>query len=79
VLFLVLAATFHWHDDHRNRDGSVAVGYTTIGLNLNVVLLFILGIAAARRGGSSLPGTLLFAVMNAALGMLIVTAELELE
>jgi hypothetical protein len=41
VLFLVLAATFHWRDDHQNSNGSWSVGYTTIGLNMNVVLLFI--------------------------------------
>jgi hypothetical protein len=55
------------------------VGYTTIGLNLNVLLLFILGIVAARRGRFSLRGTLLFAAMNAGLGLLIVVAELALE
>jgi hypothetical protein len=79
VIFLVLAAILHWQDDHRNPDGSVTPGYTTIGLNLNVVLLFILGFVAARRSGSSWRGTLLFASLNGALGLLIVFAEIELE
>ncbi|MCW2653055.1 MAG: hypothetical protein QOE41_1611 [Mycobacterium sp.] len=78
VLLLVAAVTLHWHDDHQNPDGTVSIGYTTIGGNLNVVLLFIWGFIAARRSGSSVRGTLLFAVLNAALGLLIVTAELEL-
>jgi hypothetical protein len=57
----------------------VVVGYETIALNINVVLLFIFAILAARRGGSSIRGTILFGLMNAALGWLIVTVELALE
>lgn len=79
VLFLVLAATFHWHDDYRNADGSWTIGYTTIGGNINVVLLFILGIVAARQGGFSPWWTPLFAFVNAGLGWLVVTAELNLK
>jgi hypothetical protein len=78
VLFLVFAAVFHWNHDHRNPDGSVVVGYETIAMNINVVLLFIFGILAAHRSGSSTRGTILFGLMNAALGWLIVTVELEL-
>ena len=78
VILLVLAAIFHWHDDHQNPDGSVVIGYTTILGNVNVVLLFILGIVAARRGGFALRWTLLIALVNAALGLLIVTAELKM-
>jgi hypothetical protein len=40
VLLLLSAARFGWHDDRKNPDGSVTVGYTTILLNINVVLLF---------------------------------------
>ncbi|MBV9638653.1 MAG: hypothetical protein JO330_03680 [Mycobacteriaceae bacterium] len=79
VLLLVFAAIFHWHHDHRNPDGSVVVGYETIVLNINVVLLLILAILAAHRSGSSIRGTILFGLINAALGWLIVTVELELE
>jgi hypothetical protein len=79
VVLLVFAAIFHWNRDHRNPDGSVVVGYETIALNINVVLLFIFAILAARRGGSSIRGTILFGLMNAALGWLIVTVELALE
>jgi hypothetical protein len=79
VLILVLAWMFHWNHDHRNPDGSVTVGYETIGLNVNVVLLFIFSILAAYRSGSSWRGTILFALMNAALGWIIVTVELALE
>jgi hypothetical protein len=57
VILLVLAAIFHWRDDHQDLDGRVTIGYTTILGNLNVVLLFIFGIVAARRGGFSLPWT----------------------
>jgi hypothetical protein len=79
VLLLVLAAIFDWNHDHRNPDGSVVVGYETIVLNVNVVLLFIFAILAAHRSGSSTRGTILFGLMNAALGWLIVTIELALE
>jgi Na+/phosphate symporter len=79
VLLLVLAAILHWNHDHRNPDGSVTVGYETIVLNINVVLLFIFGILAAHRSGSSIRGTILFGLLNASLGWLIVTAELQLE
>jgi hypothetical protein len=43
------------------------------------VLLFVFGILAAHRGGSSLRSTILFGLINAGLGLLIVTIELELE
>jgi hypothetical protein len=79
VLILILAGVFHWNHDHRNPDGSLTVGYETIGLNVNVVLLFVFGILAAYRSGSSWRGTILFALMNAALGWIIVTVELALE
>jgi hypothetical protein len=65
VLILVLAAIFHWNHDHRNPDGSVTVGYETVALNINVVLLFVFGILAAHRGGSSLRSTILFGLINA--------------
>ena len=70
VLLLVFAAMFHWNHDHRNPDGSVVAGYETITLNVNVVLLFIFAIVAARRSGSSIRGTILFGLMNAAAGSL---------
>ncbi|MDT7730056.1 MAG: hypothetical protein QOK45_309 [Mycobacterium sp.] len=79
VVILVFAAIFHWNHDHRNADGSVTAGYETIGLNVNVVLLFVFSILAAYRSGSSWGGTLLFALMNAGLGWIIVTIELALE
>jgi hypothetical protein len=79
VVILILAGVFHWNHDHRNPDGSVTVGYETIGLNVNVVLLFLFGILAAYRSGSSWRGTILFALMNAGLGWLIIAIELELE
>ena len=79
VLILVLAWAFQWTHDHRNPDGSVTVGYETIGLNVNVVLLFIFSILAAYRSGSSWRGTVVFALMNAALGWVIVSVELALE
>jgi hypothetical protein len=78
VILLVVAAMLHWRDDHQNPDGSVSIGYTTILANFNVVLLFILGIVAARRGRFSLPWVILIAVMNALIGLIIVTAELKL-
>jgi hypothetical protein len=79
VLLLVLASVFHWNHDHRNPDGSTVAGYETVALNINVVLLFVFAILAARRSGSSIRGTILFGLMNAFLGWLIVTIELELE
>jgi hypothetical protein len=79
VLILVLAWTFHWSHDHRNPDGSGTPGYETVAMNINVVLLFIFGFLAARRSGSSWWGTILFALMNAFLGWLIIFIELALE
>ena len=79
MLILILAGVFHWNHDHPNPDGSVTVGYETIGLNVNVVLLFVFGMLAAYRSGSSWRGTILFALMNAALGWIIVSVELALE
>jgi hypothetical protein len=48
-------------------------------LNVNVVLLFIFSILAAYRSGASARGTIVFALVNAALGWIIVTVELALE
>lgn len=79
VLLLVLAGILHWKHDHWNPDGSVTIGYETIALNVNVVLLFLFSILAAYRSGASLRGTIVFALMNAALGWIIVTLELALE
>jgi len=79
VVLLMLAALFGWHDDRENPDGSVTIGYTTIGANLNVVLLFIWGAIASWRNRVSLPWAVLFGFANAALGLLIVTVELALK
>ena len=57
----------------------MVVGYETVVLNVNVVLLFLYAILAARRSGSTVRGTILFGLMNAFLGWLIVTVELALE
>ena len=78
LTLLLLAAKLGWQDDRRNPDGTVTVGYTTIILNLNVVMLFILGFIAARRGRLSRWWTLLFGLLNAGLGWLIITIELNL-
>jgi hypothetical protein len=79
VILLGLAATFHWRHDHRNPDGTGVAGYETLVLNINVVLLFVYAILAARRSGSSWRGTILFGLMNAILGWLIVTIDLALD
>jgi hypothetical protein len=79
VLLLFCAWMFHWGHDHRNPDGTAVAGYETLILNINVVLLFVLAVLAARRSGSSMRGTILFGLMNAALGWLIVTIELALD
>lgn len=79
VLLLFCAWLFHWNHDHRNPDGSAVAGYETIILNVNVVLLFMYAVLAAHRSGSSTRGTILFGLMNAVLGWLIVTIELALE
>jgi hypothetical protein len=79
VVVLVLAWLFHWHNDHWNSDGSVSPGYETLALNINVVLLFIYAFLAARRSGSSIRGMIMFGLMNAVLGWLIVTVELAFD
>jgi hypothetical protein len=78
VLLLLSAALFGWHDDRRNPDGSVTVGYTTILLNINVVLLFVWSATAARRGGHSWPQTVLLGLVGFGLGLLIIRIELAL-
>ena len=79
VVLLIVAWMLHSKHDHWNADGSVTVGYETIVLNINVVLLVVFSILAAYRSGASWRGTILFALMNAGLGWLIVTIELALE
>jgi hypothetical protein len=78
-VLLLCAWVFHWGRDHRNPDGSAVAGYETLVLNVNVVLLFVFGFLAARRSGSSIRGTILFGLMNAALGWLIVAVELAID
>ncbi len=78
VLLLLAAALFGWHDDRRNLDGSVTVGYTTVLLNINVVLLFVWSAVAARRGGHSWPQTALLGLVGFGLGLLIIRIELAL-
>jgi hypothetical protein len=53
ICALVLAAVFHWPDDREEPD-RITIGYTTIGLNLNVVLLF--SGALFRRAEAAFPG-----------------------
>ncbi|CAN5492995.1 hypothetical protein BH09ACT7_BH09ACT7_03130 [soil metagenome] len=79
VLLLLCAWVFHWGHDHHTPDGGVVAGYETLILNINVVLLFIFAVLAARRSGSSIRGTILFGLMNAALGWVIVAVELALD
>jgi hypothetical protein len=79
IVLLLCAWMFQWGSDHRNPDGTTVAGYETFVLNVNVVLLFAFGFLAARRSGSSVLGTILFGLMNAALGWLIVTAELAID
>ena len=57
----------------------MTVGYTTIALNLNVVLLFVWSTIAARRGGRSMPSAVLFGLLGAGLGLLIIRVELALD
>jgi hypothetical protein len=78
VLLLLLAAAFRWPDDHEDS-GGVTIGYTTILGNLNVFLLFLWGAMSARRGGLSVPWTVLVGLGNAILGWLVVTANLALK
>jgi hypothetical protein len=70
---------FHWRHDHHFPDGGGTAGYETLILNINVVLLFVFAVLAARRSGHTLRGTLLFGLMNAALGWVIVAVELALD
>ncbi|TDO18523.1 hypothetical protein EV580_1710 [Mycobacterium sp. BK086] len=79
VVLLLCAWMFQWGHDHRTADGTPVAGYETLVMNVNVVLLFVLGVLAAHRSGSSRRETLLFGLINAALGWLIITVELVLE
>jgi hypothetical protein len=79
VLLLVLAAVFGWPDDREDPGGKVTIGYTTIVANLNVLLLFFWGAVSAGRSGLSRPWTVLVGFANAALGLLVVSANLALK
>src|ERR1700755_1066058 len=78
VALLLCAWMFHWSSDQRNPEGGGIPGYETLVLNVNVVLLVVFGFLAARPRGSALRGTILFGLMNAALGWLIVVVELAI-
>jgi hypothetical protein len=78
VLLLLLAAAFDWPDDRVDPGDRVTIGYTTIGLNINVVLLFLLGVMAARRAGLPRVWTVLIGIFNALLGWGIVAVNLAL-
>jgi hypothetical protein len=78
VVLLVLAAVFHWPDDREEPD-RITIGYTTIALNLNVLLLFFWGVVSARRSGLSRPWRVLVGLANAVLGLLVITVNLALK
>jgi hypothetical protein len=73
-----LAAVFHWPDDREESD-RITIGYTTIALNLNVLLQFFWGVVSARRSGLSRPWTVLVGLANAVLGLLVITVNLALK
>jgi hypothetical protein len=79
VLVLLIAAALGWPDDREHADGSVTLGYTTVALNINVVLLFVWGIVAARQAGLSRAWTVLIGFLNAGLGWLVVAVNLALK
>lgn len=79
VFVLLMAAAFGWPADREYPDGRVTIGYTTVGLNINVLLLFFWGVISARRAGLSRPWTVLVGIMNAALGLLVVAINLALK
>ena len=56
----------------------MTVGYTTILLNINVVLLFFWSAFAARQGGHSVPQTALLGVVGFGMGLLVIRIELAL-
>lgn len=76
VAVLLLAAAFEWEDDREHADGSVSPGYTTVALNINVVLLFIWGVVAARLAALSRGWMIVIGLLNAVLGWLIVVVNL---
>jgi hypothetical protein len=79
VVLLMLAAVFHWPDDREEPGDRITIGYTTIALNLNVLLLFFWGVVSARRSGLSRPWTALVGLANAVLGLLVITVNLALK
>ncbi|OBB76358.1 hypothetical protein A5759_06050 [Mycobacterium sp. 852014-52144_SCH5372336] len=75
---LLLAAAFDWPDDWEHPDGGVTIGYTTVALNLNVVLLFFWGVIAARQARLSRTWTVVIGFLNAGMGWLVVAVNLAL-
>lgn len=79
VLLLILAKVSGWPDDQEHPDGSVTIGYTTLLLNLNVLLLFFWGVVSARQAGISRGWTVVLGIANAVLGLAVVTINLALK
>ncbi|MBF6363900.1 hypothetical protein IU447_27730 [Nocardia farcinica] len=71
ILILLFAHVLDWHDDIVHPDGSVTVGYTTVILVVNMVLLFGWGLLAARAGGYSAWKAAAIGLGNTALGLAV--------
>ncbi|GAB0104150.1 hypothetical protein JMUB6875_31240 [Nocardia sp. JMUB6875] len=71
ILLLVLAHLRQWPDDIVQPDGSVTSGFTTWTMVLNMILLFVWGVLAARSGGYTRWRAAAIGVGNTALGLAV--------
>lgn len=72
---LLVAHLTGWHDDILQPDGSIVIGYTTVVLGMNAVLLFGWGVIAGRISGYTRLGSCAVGLGNTALGAIVIAVN----
>lgn len=76
---LLVAYLTGWRDDTVLPDGSMTVGYTTVILGMNAVLLFGWGVVAGRISGYSRWGSSAVGLGNTVLGLTVVAVNVMIK
>ena len=76
LMALVIAHLTGWSDDTLRADGSLSIGYTSITLMMNAVLLFGWGVVAGRISGYSRWGSCAVGLCNTGLGAAVIVINL---
>jgi hypothetical protein len=76
---LLVAHLTGWRDDTVLPDGSMTVGYTTVILGLNALLLFGWGVVAGRISGYSRWGSSAVGLGNTVLGLTVVVINVMIK